>query len=86
MLLKTFLVFWGYLALFFGWVYYGVVFVSFMAALFTYLKNKDTLAAAKFYVRSLTTLGAIDLFAASIFALFKTALWLLSGAPGSVAI
>jgi len=76
MLLKTLLVFYGFLSIYFGWVYYVVVFLSFGVAIYTAYRHKELFKTAKVFVKTITFLGVLDLIFASLIALYKTVGWL----------
>jgi len=74
--MKTFLVFYGYLSLSFGWIYYIVVFLSLMVAFYSYFKSKDIYKTAESYIKSLLILGSVNLFLSMVYATFKTVEWI----------
>lgn len=76
MVLKTFLVFYGFLSIYFGWSYYGVVFISFGVAIYTAYRFKELFKTAEVFIKTITYLGILDLLVASAIAIYKTAQWL----------
>jgi len=79
MLLKTLLVFYGYLSLSFGWTFYLVVFVSFGVAVYFLLKGKDLYETSERFIKTITALGIADLTLSFFVALFLTAKWIFGG-------
>ncbi len=75
--MDTFLVFYGYLSISFGWIYYLVVFISLFIAFYSYLRTKNIFETAEVYIKSLLTLGVINLSVSGIYALVKTLQWLV---------
>ena len=73
--MKTFLVFYGYLSISFGWLYYIVVFLSLAIAFYSYFKSKDTYKTAESYIRSILILGSVNLFLSMVYAIVKTVEW-----------
>ena len=78
MFLKTFLVFYGFLSIYFGWSYYAVVFIAFGVAIYTAYRYKELFKTAEVFIKTITYLGLLDLLIVSLIALYKTALWLCS--------
>jgi len=74
----TFLVFYGYLSLAFGWGFYAVVFTSFGLTIFFHLKEKNLYKTAERFIRSMVTLGVINLIIAFLFSSFATFKWFLN--------
>ena len=74
--MKTFLVFYGYLSLSFGWIYYIVVFLSLMVAFYSYFKSKDIYKTAGSYIKSLLILASVNFFLSMVYATFKTVEWI----------
>ena len=79
MLLKTLLVFYGYLSLSFGWIFYLVVFTSFGVAVYSLLKGRDLYETSERFIKTITTLGIADLTLSFFVALFLTAKWIFWG-------
>ena len=79
MLLKTFLVFYGYLSLSFGWIFYLVVFTSFGVVVYSLLKGRDLYETSERFIKTITTLGITDLTLSFFVALFLTAKWVFWG-------
>jgi ABC-type uncharacterized transport system substrate-binding protein len=77
MLLKIFLVFYGYLSLSFGWIFYLVVFTSFGIAIYKAFKSKDLYQTAEGFIKTITALGIADLTFSAFVATFLTVKWLL---------
>jgi len=77
-MVETFLVFYGYLSLSFGWLFYVVVFLSLGYAFYTYFKSKDFFETAEGYIKALTLLGTIDLTISTMVAIFLTLRWLIT--------
>jgi len=75
--MDTFLVFYGYLSLAFGWTFYAVVFVSFGVALFSYLKGKNIYETAERFINTMVIWGTSNLLIAATSALIETVRWLL---------
>ncbi len=75
--MDLFLVFYGYLSLAFGWLYYIVVFLSLGIAAYFHFKERDLYRTAEVYVKSLTYLGLLDLSVAFLYSVFKTVNWLI---------
>ncbi len=76
-MLEALLVFYGYLSISFGWLYYLVVFISLGVALYTYARTRDIYATAERYLKSLITLGIIDLSISAAYAAAMTIKWLI---------
>jgi len=76
--METFLVFYGYLSLAFGWGFYAVVFTTSVSALFFHLREKNLYKTAERYVRNMVTLGIINLIIALVFSSFATLKWVLN--------
>jgi len=79
MLLKTLLVFYGYLSLSFGWIFYLVVFTSFGVVVYSLLKGRDLYETSERFIKTITTLGITDLTLSFFVALFLTAKWVFWG-------
>jgi hypothetical protein len=77
MLLKLLLVFYGYLSLSFGWIFYLVVFTSFGVAIYKAFKRRDLYETAESFIRTITVLGIADLVLSSFVAVFLTTKWIL---------
>lgn len=77
MLLKLLLVFYGYLSLSFGWIFYLVVFTSFGVAIYKAFKSEDLYETAESFIRTITVLGIADLVLSSFVAVFLTTKWIL---------
>ena len=77
-LVNLFLVFYGYLSLSFGWIFYGVVFLSFAVALYTAYRSRDIYTTAERFVNTITLLGVFDLAISSLVASFLTVKWILN--------
>ncbi|NPA14573.1 MAG: hypothetical protein GXN97_05255 [Aquificae bacterium] len=78
-MLKTFLVFYGYLSIYFGWSYYIVVFLSFAVALyFLLIRKEDLFKTSEVFIKTITTLGIVDLILSSVVAFYLTLSWLNS--------
>jgi len=77
-MLKTFLVFYGYLSIAFGWLYYIVVFSSLLVALYVFLKKRDIYKTAESYVKSILYLGLVNLTLSGIYAVVMTFKWLFN--------
>jgi len=75
-LLDLFLVFYGYLSIYFGWFYYAVVFLSFAVALYAYLKERSIFETADRFIASITYLGILDLLLSAVISSFLTFKWL----------
>ena len=76
-MLKTFLVFYGYLSIAFGWLYYIVVFISLAVAVYVHFKNRDIYKTAETYVKSILYLGLVNLAISSIYATIMTVRWIV---------
>jgi hypothetical protein len=76
-MVKAFLVFYGYLSLSFGWVFYIVVFLSLLYAIYIYIKSKDFFETAEGYIKAITILGTVDLTISLVVATFLTVRWLV---------
>jgi hypothetical protein len=76
-MLEALLVFYGYLSISFGWLYYLVVFISLGVALYTYARTRDIYTTAERYIKSLITLGIIDLSISAAYAAAMTIKWLI---------
>jgi len=74
--MDLFLVFYGYLSLSFGWLYYLVVFLSLGVAIYSYIKSRDLYLTAERYIKSLLYLGSGDLAISGIYALIMTFKWI----------
>jgi len=79
MLLKTLLVFYGYLSLSFGWIFYLVVFTSFGVVVYSLLKGRDLYETSERFIKTITALGIADLTLSFFVALFLTAKWIFWG-------
>ena len=79
MLLKTLLVFYGYLSLSFGWIFYLVVFTSFGVVVYSLLKGRDLYETSERFIKTITALGIADLTLSFFVALFLTAKWVFWG-------
>ena len=77
-MLKTFLVFYGYLSIYFGWIFYAVVFLSLVYAIYEYAKHRDFFTTAGSYIKAITYLGIADLIISSLVALLLTLHWSVS--------
>ena len=77
MLADLLLVFYGYLSLSFGWIFYVVVFTSFGIALYTAFRSKDIYRTAERFIKSITYLGIGDLLLSTVVSAFLTARWLI---------
>jgi hypothetical protein len=75
--MDTFLVFYGYLSIAFGWLYYIVVFSSLGVAVYTYLKGGDIYKVAERYVKSMLYLGLFDLAISAVYSAVMTVKWLV---------
>lgn len=76
-MLKISLVFYGYLSLSFGWIFYVVVFLSLLYAIYTYIRSKDFFETAEGYIKAITLLGTVDLGISLIVATILTIRWLV---------
>ena len=74
-LLNLFLVFYGYLSLSFGWLFYIVVFTSFAVAIYTLLRLKDLYKTAEVFIKTITLLGITDLILSGGIATLLTLKW-----------
>jgi len=79
MLLKTLLVFYGYLSLSFGWIFYLVVFTSFGVVVYSLLKGRDLYETSERFIKTITALGIADLTLSFFVALFLTTKWIFWG-------
>ena len=76
-LLDLFLVFYGYLSLSFGWLFYIVVFTSFGIALYSLVKERSIYRTSEVFIKSITYLGTIDLLLSTGVAAISTLKWLI---------
>ena len=76
-LLDLFLVFYGYLSLSFGWLFYIVVFTSFGIALYSLFKERDIYRTSEIFIKSITLLGTVDLIFSTGVAAILTLKWLI---------
>lgn len=74
--MDLFLVFYGYLSISFGWIYYLVVFLSLGVSIYSYIKSRDLYLTAEKYIKSLLYLGTVDLTVSGIYALIMTLKWI----------
>ena len=77
-LLNLFLVFYGYLSLSFGWIFYSVVFLSFSVALYSAYKDRNIYTTAEKFVKTITLLGILDLAISFLVATFLTFKWIIN--------
>lgn len=77
MLLDLILVFYGYLSLSFGWLFYLVVFTSLGIAIYTAFRSRDIYQTAERFIKSITLLGIGDLLLSTVVSVFLTVKWLI---------